>query len=830
LLHTQQLHLAYPLSSIAKILGLSVASEQSIAYLAFDSRKIIFPQQTLFFALATSHRNGHAYLADAYAKGVRAFVVSENVAPTKMPDAVFLHCENSLLALQKIAAHHRRQFAYPVVAITGSNGKTIVKEWLYQLLEKDLSVVRSPKSFNSQLGVPLSIWQLQANHQLAIIEAGISEPGEMSVLAPIIQPNIGVLTNIGTAHAEHFANQQQLQKEKLQLFANVAKLCYSPDNTDAATMQAFLAAHPTIQTITWSFAQMAELTISITKKTNNSTALQFVYQSATANATTNFTDDASLENIASCVAALLALGFSLEKSVAKLPALQTVEMRLQLKKGINQCSLINDSYSNDFTSLQIALDFLQQQEQHLNKTVILAPILQSGVDEATLYANIAALLQQKKVNRLIGIGNALQTHGHLFASIERTIFFDNTAAFVQQFASSSFKNEAILIKGARSFELEKIEALLEAQQHQTVLSINLSNLAQNLKTFQQQLQPGTKTMAMVKAFSYGAGSAEVANTLQFNKVDYLAVAYTDEGVDLRKAGIVLPIMVMNPDSTSFQQLVEHNLEPELYSFDIFDQFIAYLKDQGIPRYPVHLKIDTGMHRLGFVAAALEQLCMALQQQPILVIQSVFSHLVASEDPAQDAFTQAQGLAFVQACQQIERAIGYGFLKHIANTSGISRHPNLQFDMVRLGIGLYGVHSSQANHLALKTVGTLRTTIAQIKYVKAGQSVGYGRKIILQKDATVATIRIGYADGFPRALSNGAGKVWLNGQLYAVIGNVCMDMTMIDVTDANNLQVGDAVEIFGADLPVQTLAKWAGTIAYELLTGISQRVRRIYFEE
>ncbi len=826
--------MSYTITQIVSIIGAStndLLAVASIDQLAYDSRKIIFPERTLFFALQTKANDGHHFLQDAYAKGVRNFVVREAIDPSKFAGANFLYVENTMLALQALAAHHRSQFALPVIGITGSNGKTIVKEWLYQLLHEDFNIVRSPKSYNSQLGVALSVWQVNAANNLAIFEAGISLPNEMDALAKMIQPTIGIFTNIGEAHSENFSSINDKIKAKLPLMTACQTAIFSTDQTQVS--EAIFGLQKSLsnpfQTFTWGHAVANDLQIVKIEKTNAKTNVHALHAGKNIYISFPYVDDASIENILHCWAVLLHLQIDQKLIIERMQNLQPVEMRLQLKHGINGCILINDSYSNDLSSLTIALDFLNQQQQLPNKTIVLSDMLQTGLNEKELYSRISVLLQQKNIHRFIGIGHAFIEHQQAFASIAKTEFYPTVASFKESFSNNHFRNEAILIKGARSFHLEQIENLLAQQVHQTVLEINLSHLAHNLKQYQQTVQPGTQLMAMVKAFSYGAGSAEIANVLQFNKVDYLAVAYADEGVVLRQAGIALPIMVMSPDVYSFQTIVEHNLEPELYSFDILTAFIHYLQQQAIPQFPVHIKLDTGMHRLGFAMEEVEKLCLLLQTNKQLIVKAVFSHLVGSDNSSLDDFTRKQGETFLLACQQIEKAIGYSFIKHIANSAAIVRHPQLQMDMVRLGIGLYGVENVPNPKLQLLPVGVLKSTIAQIKNVKKGESVGYDRKAIMEHDAVIATIRIGYADGLPRSLSVGKGFAFLNRLRAPIVGNVCMDMTMIDITNIDNVQVGDVVEIFGANILVQELAAQAGTIAYEILTGISQRVRRVYFE-
>ncbi len=803
----------------------------NIEHLLIDSRKLLFPATTLFFTIPGPRRQGNAFVKDLYHKGVRNFIVDKSFVflPEEYDEANIILTENVLAALQKLAAHHRTQFDFPVIGITGSNGKTIVKEWLHQLLQPDYNIVRSPKSYNSQIGVPLSVWQMNDTYNMGIFEAGISLPGEMERLEKIILPTMGIFTNIGEAHSEGFENIGSKINEKIQLFKNAGIVIYSKDEVliDEALLQ--LQQKNKTALFSWGQKEDATLCINTIQVQPFNTVIKAIYKEKKLSISIPFTNDAAIKNAITCWCVLLHLGVSGEVIQERMLQLKPVEMRLELKEGINNCSVINDSYSADITSLSIALDFLQQQQQHPKRTVIISDILQSGKTNAALYGEMADILKQKNINRLIGIGTEISKHSNSFTGIKETLFFTSTNEFKQQFASLHFYNETILLKGARIFEFEQISHLLEQKSHQTVLEINLTALIHNLKTYQQELKPGVKLMAMVKAFSYGSGSFEIANLLQFHKVDYLAVAYADEGVELRRAGITLPIMVMNAEESTFDMLVQFNLEPELYSFGIFTAFENYLLQSGITNYPVHIKLDTGMHRLGFEASEIKALGKRLSTSNQFKIQSVFSHLAASENKVHDDFTNSQSELFLKGCAVIQKNISYSFIKHIANTSAIHRHKDLQFDMVRLGIGLYGVDSNLGIQQQLRNVSTLKTTVAQIKKVKAGESIGYSRSGIAERDSIIATVRIGYADGYPRSLGNGMGKMNVNGVLAPVIGNVCMDMTMIDITNAVAKE-GDDVMVFGEKLAVTEVALWANTIAYEILTGISQRVKRVYYEE
>lgn len=829
--------MTYHISDIATIVKGKVVSlhdDTIIRELVMDSRKLGFPEQSLFFALKGPRRDGHAFIKEAYRKGVRNFVVSD-VPGEPLDSANIVHVKDVLAALQCLAAYHRNQFHIPVIGITGSNGKTIVKEWLNQLLSDRYTIVRSPKSYNSQIGVPLSVWQLNETATLGIFEAGISQSNEMDNLQKMIQPDIGVFTNIGDAHAGGFLNNRQKIREKLRLFTKVKTLIYCRDfselNEAVASMyqQLKTGAEKPFEIISWSTLSEAELQVTKIAKNEHNTTVNAKFFGDPVSITIPFTDDASIQNAINCWCVLLHLHIPHEEIERKMRGIHAMAMRLDLRTGINNTSIINDSYSADLSSLKIALDFLAQQHQHPKRTVILTDFLESGRSEKDLYADIAKSIRQHNVDRLIGIGPVIMRNAMAFEADKRgeLQFFSSVDDFKQQLHHIHFGNETILIKGARIFALEQINVILERQTHQTLLEIDLDALLHNLKAYQQMLQPSTKLMAMVKAFSYGSGSYEIASALQFNKVDYVAVAYADEGVELRRGGIALPVMVMNPDESAFNTLINYNLEPEIYSPGLLHSFGSFLKDEGITQYPIHIELETGMNRLGFSSDEIADLIAALQSNTFKV-QSVFSHLVASENPDLDYFTYQQANQFTEMSNRIREALSYPFLRHLLNTSGISRHPSLQFDMVRMGIGLYGIDS--ANVLELKEVSTLKTSVAQIKHLMPGESVSYGRSGYVNRETWIATVRLGYADGYPRRLGNGRGKMLIKGQLAPTIGNICMDMTMLDITGILGIAEGDEVTVFGKGLSVSDVAKWAETIPYEILTGISQRVKRVYFQE
>ncbi len=835
--------MSYFISHIAKTVDAKgkIVIDNSIDYIFFDSRKIYSPATSLFIALKGPRRNGHNFIPELYKNGVRNFIVCEELKEEDYPEANILSVKDGLKALQQLAAFHRRQFDIPVVGITGSNGKTIVKEWLYQLLHENFNIVRSPKSYNSQIGVPMSVWEMNKQHTLGIFEAGISQPGEMDKLSEIIQPTIGILTNIGEAHNEGFESMDQKVNEKIKLFNNSDLVIYCSDEwlADKAIVLKYESAihktgKPPFKIFSWGKIQKADLQILEINKEQTETEIIAVYKNAETAIRIPFTDDASIQNAISCWCVMLHFGIKDTVIVKRMKQLQPVNMRLELKKGINHCTIINDSYSADLNSLHIALDFLKQMGGVAKSTVILSDFFQTGMNDEELYARIADDLVQHKIDRVIGIGlnisKYLKFENETATYTIQNEFYPSTEDFISRFRFSDFRDEVILVKGARIFCFEQIIQLLELKVHQTELEINLNAVAHNLQQYQKLLQPSTKLMAMVKAFAYGSGGAEIANTLQYQKVDYLGVAYADEGIELRKAGITLPMMVMNAESETFETLINNRLEPVIFSFSILKALDIFLKREGIKDYPVHLEIETGMNRLGFAVQEMDDLCREIKATSSFKVQSVFSHLAASEDPMQDEFTNKQYDQFVNACSTLQKDLGYDFLRHISNSAAILRHPQMQMDMVRLGIGLYGIDSSSSGKLDLQPVATLKSTIAQIRNLKAGETVGYNRKGIIEKDAAVATVSIGYADGFTRRLGNGAGKVWIRGQLAPVIGTVCMDMVMVDVTSIGGVKQGDEVIIFGKEISIQELANWAGTIPYEIMTGISERVKRVYYEE
>ncbi len=815
----------YPIKDIQRIIGAAgtIINESTISTLLTDSRRISNASEGLFFALS-GRRNGHEFIAEAYAAGVRNFVVKQQTE-IKMPEANFLLVDDVLGALQKLAAYHRSRYKLDVIGITGSNGKTIVKEWLYQLLCVDKHIVRNPKSYNSQIGVPLSVWQISDKDNLGIFEAGISTTSEMEKLEPIIKPTIGVLTHIGSAHDEGFKDRSEKVLEKLKLFTHCKLLIHNYDQ-----LIDYKKDIPVKNCFSWSqnFNQ-ADLYVFAETVISRNYYLRAKYKGKEIECLIPFMDEASIENAIVCWATMLALDYSPEEADKRIERLSPVSMRLELKNGINDCSVIDDSYNSDVQSLEIALNFLNQQNQHPVRTLILSDIFQSGLQQDVLYRQVANMISLKKIDKFIGVGEALMARQDYFDSPQK-YFFEDTQALLLQLNTLNFDHETILIKGSRSFEFERISQALTLKAHETVMEISLNALLNNLNFYKSKLKPGVKIMAMVKAFSYGSGTFEVANILQYNKVDYLAVAYIDEGVALRNSGIDLPVMVLNPEVSAFDKLIEYNLEPEIFSFNLLDEFVKYAQTNSLNSYPVHLKIDTGMHRLGFEDFEIETLCDLLEVNRYIKVKSVFSHLVASDAAEHDEFTKKQIKNFKRAYTQIEEALGYKVIKHIANTSGITRFPSAQYDMVRLGIGLYGIDAAiPANSGALQPIATLKTSVSQVKKVPKTDTIGYNRNGKLSADGKIATVRIGYADGYLRAFGNGVGKMLVRGNLVPTVGNISMDMCTLDVSNID-VREGDEVIVFNHEHGIEELAKQIGTIPYEILTNVSQRVKRVYFYE
>ncbi len=791
---------------------------------SIDSRKIVNPSKTRFYAIHGARNDGHEYIPFLYDKGVRNFVIERNLNESNFPEAQFESTESTIQMLQADAIQHRSQFDIPVVGITGSNGKTIIKEWLGQLLEDDESIVKSPGSYNSQVGVPLSIFEMREFHTLAIFEAGVSKPNEMEKLQSIIDPTFGIFSNIGSAHDSGFQSTRDKIEEKLQLFQNCKRIIFHRKRGQLA--ESIDASK--IPTLSWSFEKESDdcdLTVKELSASYSEKEFQFTYKGELFHLIFPFTNAASIENLMHCVAFLVLKSYPSAAIQSRINRLKPVSMRLEVKKAKNNCYVIDDSYNNDLGGLQIALNFLEQNNQRVRRTVILSDVYQSGLDDPTLYAQISEMLASKKVNRVIGIGSRITKHSHLIIGPEVSCF-KSTEHFLS--AVVTFKDEIILVKGARDFQFEQIVKNLTYQQHRTVLEINLEALVSNLNFYRSFLQPETKVMVMVKAFAYGGGSFEIANLLQYQQVDYLAVAYADEGVELRKNGIHIPIMVMNPTEEDFINMVDYHLEPELYAIGILHQWIQFVNLRKV-EVKIHLKIDSGMHRLGFENEHISDLISALKNSTQKIpIASLFTHLATADDIKTEPFVFEQITTFKGMCNEIEHGLGIDCMKHILNSSGILNFPEMQMDMVRLGIGLYGIDPSARYQDNLDVATTLKSIISQIKNVKAGQSIGYSRAGMADKDMKIATIAIGYADGLNRRLSQGVGSVYINGRMAPIVGNVCMDMIMVDISKIKCIE-GDEVEIFGANISIQSVAEKLDSISYEVLTSVSERVKRVYYQ-
>ena len=831
--------MSYSIEQISEIIGAQRVGDApaTIDWLLTDSRSLSFPEATLFFALSSKRNDGARYIPDLYIREVRNFVISretyslmeeEGAFGGIHPDANYLVVPHPLKALQKIAEQHRSRFQIPVIGITGSNGKTVVKEWLYQLLGPDRPTVRSPRSYNSQIGVPLSVWRLDEGAELAIFEAGISEPGEMKALESIIKPTIGILTNIGGAHQENFFSLQDKCQEKLSLFRDCDVLIYNGDDEfiSSCVARSLLSARE----IAWSRKDVDKpLFISKVEKKEDCTLINYRYLDMDHSYTLPFIDDASIENSLNCLAACLYLMLPPERISERMAHLEPVGMRLEVKEGRNGCLLINDSYNSDLVSLDIALDFLYRRSltTSLKRTLILSDILETGQNAAMLYRQVAQLLESRHVERIIGVGKELCEHAGRFG-IEKAFYADTDALLrALQKGELRLENEIVLIKGARRFGFDDLAEVLEKKVHETILEVNLGAMVENLNWYRSLLNPGVKMTCMVKASAYGAGSYEIAKTLQEHRVDYLAVAVADEGSELRKAGITTNILIMNPEMTAFKTMFDYHLEPEVYSFGLLDALVREAEKQGITNYPIHIKIDTGMHRLGFLPEEIPALTECLKGQDAVIVRSVFSHLVGSDSVQFDDFTRQQIAIFKDASARLQAAFPHKILRHICNSAGIERFPEAQFDMVRLGIGLYGINP--ITNAVMHNVSSLYTTILQIHEVPQVDTVGYSRRGRLTRPSRIAALPIGYADGLNRHLGNGHAYCLVNGKKAPYVGNICMDVCMIDVTDID-CKEGDRVEIFGDHLPVTILSDALDTIPYEVLTSVSTRVKRVYYQD
>jgi len=821
----------------------------SVHWLLTDSRSLRFPEETLFFALTTAHGDGHRYMDDLYRRGVRNFVV-ERLPQTVREDANYLKVSSSLEALQRLAERHRDSFQIPIVGITGSNGKTIVKEWLYQLLLPSQRITRSPRSYNSQIGVPLSVWLLGEESQVGLFEAGISQPGEMARLADIIQPTIGVMTHLGEAHQENFRSMEEKCQEKLALMHGTEAIVYCSD--DDIVSRCIRRSGYRGRRMNWSRTDAnAAVRVVQVESQGEQTRVVYQYEGRQHDFRLPFTDEASVENSVTCLCTALLLGLTPQQVAERMPRLEPVAMRLEVKRGQRGLILVNDAYNNDINALAIALDFVDRRKAQLATTgaapqgaqtspvLVLSDIEQSGEPADSLYAKVDGLLRRSGFGMFIGIGPDLMARSERIGVADKH-FFHTTDELLSSPLLASLHDRVVLLKGARHYCFERIGEVLEQQVHETILEVNLAAVAANLNHYRSFLRPDTRMVCMIKADAYGAGAIEIAKTLQEHHVDYLAVAVADEGAALRQAGITSDIIVMNPEMTAFKTMFRHRLEPEVYSFRLLDALIHAARHEGITGWPVHIKLDTGMHRLGFSPEEdMDALVDRLQHQQAVIPRSVFSHFVGSDSSQFDDFSARQYELFLKGSDQLQSAFKHKILRHICNSAGIEHFPDRQLEMCRLGIGLYGVNPLCAElrakgealrtHPLLSTVSTLKTTILQMRRVAASDTVGYSRRGTLRRDSVIAAIPIGYADGLDRHLGCGVGHCLVNGQPAPYVGNICMDVAMIDVTDIP-CHEGDMVEVFGPHLPVEQLAQWTGTIPYEILTGVSNRVKRVYYQD
>lgn len=798
-------------------------SSPVVTHVVLDSRKLSLPSSAVFFAVSGVRHDAHSFLSDVYRAGVRVFVTEKPGVLDGKSDCAVIRVSNTIDALQRLAAHRRQQFHLPVIGITGSNGKTVVKEWLNQLLSDDYQIVRSPKSYNSQIGVALSVLNIEPHHTLGLFEAGISQPGEMERLAAMVRPTLGVITTIGVAHLENFGHPSAIAAEKVKLFEGNVPVVYCADHPE-------LAAHKHAPgSFSWSFSDAGDVHIKLDTRSVAGSVVRATFGDSSFAVQVPFRDAASLENVATCIAVMFKLGYSPEVMAKRIPRLTPLSMRLELVEGRGGSIIVNDTYSNDLQSLEIALDFSKQQSTTRPLVAILSDISQSGLPDDERHRRMASLLDSKSVAYVYGIGEEFSSHAEVYTLPHR--WFPSVEEFLADVGNEPLSGKTILVKGSRERRFERIVTFLQQQTHDTVLQVDLSAMEHNLNHFRSKIGTGTKIMAMVKAAGYGAGAHEVASLLAFNKIDYLAVAYTDEGVSLRQSGISLPIMVMNPERSSLHALLHHHLEPEIYSFRSLDQLVETIESTGKhePIFRIHIKINTGMNRLGFEVREMGSLVTRLRVLPAIQVQSVFTHLAASDDPEHDAFTQEQLHLFETASATLEAGLGYGFLRHVGNTGAIQRFPDARYDMVRLGIGLYGISAVPEEQPHLRPVSSLKTVVSQVRTINPGESVGYGRSFAAEVSTAIATIPVGYADGLKRLLGNGRGEVLIKGVRCPIVGRVCMDMTMIDVTGVD-VSEGDEVVVFGEGITIQEFAHRCQTIPYEVLTSIPARVKRMYVQE
>ena len=813
----------YTTKEIAEITQSQIIGDKNlqIHHIAFDSRNIYSTLKTAFIAINTHKNSGEKYISQAIEKGIKV-IISENFY-SEYDGITWIIVENSVKFLQDLAHYHIENQPIKTIGITGSNGKTIVKEWLYQCLWNEFPTVKSPKSFNSQIGLPISLLQTSEKHQVGIFEVGISKPNEMKTLEEIFSPKIGILTHIGTAHSSNFENELQLIKEKLILFKNSEIIIYNGDNEQVC--KEIKTQYSDKKLISFGLKAHNDVKIICDYKDRNQEIL-VQYFSEKLSFPANQRDEATLTNALAVICILKEFGFTNEKIVEKINNLKAVEMRLESVNGVRNNLIINDSFNLDLDSLIIAYQFINQYNRD-EKTLVLSDIFDVKNDDVSLYHKVAEITNQQNFKQIFLVGNQISRFQEKFNA--KTYTFSTTKELLESQQLNSIENQLILLKGARIFEFEKIKSHLELQKHDTVLEINLNAILHNINVHKSLLKPETKMCAMVKAYSYGLGGYEIAEFLQHHHIDYLGVAYADEGVDLRKNGITTPILVMNPEQGSYDVIIDYNLEPEIYSLRVLELFANQLQLKGIQqKYPIHIKVETGMHRLGFKEHEIDELVENLKKYNVKVA-SIFSHLSSADVPEEDDYTMEQIHTFQRVSSKISEALGYQPIRHILNTAGITYYSDYQFEMVRIGIGMVGISANPKVKKQLQSAVTFKTVISQISEVKQGESIGYNRKYKAEKDTRIATIPVGYADGIPRLIGNKKGFVGIHNQKVSIVGNICMDMLMVDLQNIKAKE-GDEVIIFNGNPTLEEFSGYCQTIPYEVLTSISRRVKRIYIKD
>lgn len=814
----------YKITEIASLIGGKFINpeiyENDISNVIYDSRKISFPKNSIFIALTGNRVDGHDFIKSAYAKGIRNFLTSKPIDLSDYKNSNFISINDTLKSLQLLAQKHRAQYKYPVLAITGSNGKTTVKEWLSKALSKKYKIVKSPKSFNSQLGVALSVLQMDKKHDFAIIEAGISTAGEMQNLQRMIQANYGILTNIGDAHSAGFISKNEKLKEKIILFKTCSQVIFNADDKLITTA---ISDQITGIKCSWGTAEKNKIRVASIKKESTYSYIKLHYKGAKYNFNIPFQTTDLIENAMHVITFLLLDGFDEETIQQELNEINPIANRLEIKEGIYNSLLINDTYSSDLASMQMAMEYQDLHHADKGKILIFSDFDQQ-LDKEKIFLQLNELLIEKKIETAIGIGIE-DTYKKIF-STNSTAFYDSAGQFLKDYNSIKIKDKCVLIKGARKFKLEVIYAHLSKQIHETILETDFSAMANNLNYYKSKLNEKTKVMAVVKAEAYGSGSIQVAQFLEHQKIDYLAVALVDEAIKIRNEGCSLPLMIFNTGSSSVETLLKYNLEPEVYSFELLHS-ITRAAERLNAVINIHLKIDTGMNRLGFKLEEISELNSILKKCNLVKVKSIFSHLAASENSDFDDFTLSQFKQFDNAYSQVCDAICDKPIKHILNTAGTIRFPEYQYDMVRIGLGLYGIDETGLSEAHLEKVHTLKSSIIQIKSLKKGETTGYSRSGKAEQDMRIAIVNIGYADGLMRGAGNGNYHPLVNDQACKIVGNICMDVCMVDITGYSNVNVGDTVEFFGKSLDIKELATACNTISYEIISRIAPRIKRLY---